>query len=56
MHPYTKVLMSSMPSWDPTNRKLGKVSVTGEPPSPINPPLDAHFTLDVHIKWTFVIR
>lgn len=43
MHPYTKVLMSSMPSWDPSNRKLDKVSVTGEPPSPINPPLGCPF-------------
>jgi oligopeptide/dipeptide ABC transporter ATP-binding protein len=43
LHPYTKVLMNSMPSWDPSNRKLDKVSVTGEPPSPINPPTGCPF-------------
>jgi oligopeptide/dipeptide ABC transporter ATP-binding protein len=43
LHPYTKVLMNSMPSWDPKNKKLDKVSVQGEPPSPVNPPSGCPF-------------
>ncbi|UYO99309.1 ATP-binding cassette domain-containing protein [Oceanotoga sp. DSM 15011] len=42
-HPYTKILMSSMPGWNPKERKLSKVEVKGEPPSPINPPSGCPF-------------
>lgn len=38
LHPYTKALMSAIPSWDPNQRKLSKLKLTGEPPSPVNPP------------------
>jgi oligopeptide/dipeptide ABC transporter ATP-binding protein len=36
-HPYTRVLLSSLPSLDPDNPPLRKV-LEGEPPTPINPP------------------
>ncbi|MGE5593241.1 MAG: ABC transporter ATP-binding protein [Betaproteobacteria bacterium] len=38
LHPYTRALMSAIPGWNPRERKLGKVKLEGEPPSPINPP------------------
>ncbi|HCO97843.1 MAG: Oligopeptide/dipeptide ABC transporter, ATPase subunit [Thermotoga sp. 50_1627] len=37
-HPYTRALMSAVPSWDPKQRKLSQVRLRGEPPSPVNPP------------------
>jgi oligopeptide/dipeptide ABC transporter ATP-binding protein len=42
-HPYTKVLMGSIPHWDPKHRNLGTVHLEGEPPSPINPPKGCPF-------------
>ncbi len=42
-HPYTRVLMKSIPHWDPKQRKLRKVHLEGEPPSPINPPKGCPF-------------
>ncbi|MCR4403583.1 MAG: ABC transporter ATP-binding protein [Firmicutes bacterium] len=42
-HPYTRALMSAVPSWDPKDRKLGAVKLEGEPPSPINPPKGCPF-------------
>lgn len=42
-HPYTRALMSAIPSWDPKDRKLGRVKLEGEPPSPINPPSGCPF-------------
>ena len=35
-HPYTKALLSAMPSMDPA-RRTQKPPLTGDPPSPINP-------------------
>ena len=35
MHPYTRALLAAVPSID---RKMGKLVVSGEVPSPINPP------------------
>lgn len=43
LHPYTRVLMNSMPSWNPKNKKIHKVTVEGEPPSPVNPPSGCPF-------------
>ena len=38
MHPYTKVLLSSIPEADPDRAKANKrLAVKGEIPSPINP-------------------
>jgi oligopeptide/dipeptide ABC transporter ATP-binding protein len=42
-HPYTQALIAAIPSWDPRNRKLGKVKLEGEPPSPISPPSGCPF-------------
>jgi len=42
-HPYTKVLMKSIPHWDPKQKKLKDVHLVGEPPSPINPPKGCPF-------------
>ena len=37
-HPYTASLLSSIPIPDPKLRGRKRVSVVGEPPSPLNPP------------------
>jgi oligopeptide/dipeptide ABC transporter ATP-binding protein len=44
LHPYTRALMSAVPSWDPKQRKLSEVKLYGEPPSPINPPAGCVFS------------
>ncbi|MBR4120411.1 MAG: ATP-binding cassette domain-containing protein, partial [Spirochaetales bacterium] len=42
LHPYTKALMNSIPIPDPTIPSM-KAELTGEPPSPINPPPGCSF-------------
>jgi len=44
LHPYTRALMSAVPSWDPKQRKLSQVKLHGEPPSPVNPPSGCVFS------------
>jgi peptide/nickel transport system ATP-binding protein len=41
-HPYTRALLSSMPSMDPDHR-TEKVALAGDPPNPINPPSGCRF-------------
>ena len=41
-HPYTRALLSSMPSMDPQNRTLTS-PLNGDPPSPISPPSGCRF-------------
>src|SRR5471032_897186 len=41
-HPYTSALLSSMPSMDPSHRTLMS-PLTGDPPSPIDPPSGCRF-------------
>ncbi len=41
-HPYTKALLSSVPSPNPRARKT-HIPLTGDVPSPINPPKGCHF-------------
>ena len=41
-HPYTRALLSSMPSMDPANRTLVS-PLSGDPPSPISPPAGCRF-------------
>ena len=41
-HPYTKALLSAMPSMDPA-RRTQKPPLTGDPPSPIDPPPGCRF-------------
>lgn len=42
-HPYTKFLLDSTPQPDPNRRKEDRALLTGEIPSPINPPSGCHF-------------
>ena len=41
-HPYTRALLSAMPSMDP-ERRTEKPPLTGDPPNPINPPSGCRF-------------
>lgn len=41
-HPYTRALLASMPSLDPRRRTLA-APITGDPPSPIDPPSGCRF-------------
>ncbi|GAB3024553.1 ABC transporter ATP-binding protein [Natronobiforma cellulositropha] len=42
-HPYTRALVSSIPVPDPTQRDSGRVRLTGDLPSPANPPPGCRF-------------
>ena len=41
-HPYTRALLSAMPSMDP-RRRTERAPLTGDPPNPINPPSGCRF-------------
>jgi peptide/nickel transport system ATP-binding protein len=41
-HPYTKALLRSKPSFDPSKRTT-EMPLTGDPPSPLNPPSGCRF-------------
>ncbi len=41
-HPYTRALLSSIPSMDPDNR-TEQPALSGDPPNPINPPTGCRF-------------
>jgi len=41
-HPYTRALLSAMPSMDPDNRTM-EAPLAGDPPNPINPPAGCRF-------------
>ncbi len=41
-HPYTRALLSAMPSMDPARRTL-EAPIQGDPPNPINPPSGCRF-------------
>jgi oligopeptide/dipeptide ABC transporter ATP-binding protein len=42
LHPYTELLLASVPSLDPRERR-GRMTVGGEIPSPLNPPSGCPF-------------
>ena len=49
-HPYTRALLSSVPSMDPDNR-TEEPPLAGDPPNPINPPSGCRFhTRCVHAQ------
>ena len=49
-HPYTRALLSAMPSMDP-DRRIDEPPLTGDPPNPINPPPGCRFhTRCVHAE------
>ena len=42
MHPYTRALLASVPTGDP-DRRLESMPLSGDPPSPVNPPSGCRF-------------
>ncbi len=42
VHPYTRALLSAVPSMDPARRTLAS-PISGDPPNPINPPAGCRF-------------
>jgi peptide/nickel transport system ATP-binding protein len=42
LHPYSRALLSSMPSMDPDNRTM-EPALSGDPPNPIDPPSGCRF-------------
>ncbi|MGJ8454018.1 ABC transporter ATP-binding protein [Pseudothermotoga sp. U03pept] len=50
LHPYTRALMTSTPSWDPATKNFSKIKVYGEPPSPVNPPKGCPFSTRCPVK------
>src|SRR5258708_3706313 len=48
LHPYTRALLASRPSMDPT-RRIEEAPISGDPPNPIDPPSGCRF----HTRWPF---
>ena len=50
LHPYTQALVKAVPEPDPSNRFRRRASVSGEPPTPANPPSGCHFHPEVSLR------
>jgi oligopeptide/dipeptide ABC transporter ATP-binding protein len=52
IHPYTAALLSAVPVPRPKTKDTRRLIVTGEPPSPVNPPKGCRF----HLRCTYAIE